>query len=101
MPLRCIACAADGRAAAGFYVRHGTFVADALASLPAFAQLVILATGESRHLLRYIYIFRLMRLYRWVGGVVLSGWLGDGWLGGWLSRRIGCVAGWLAGRAVG
>ena len=68
LPLLCILCAVDGRAAASCYVRHGTFVADALASLPAFAQLVILASGESRHLLRYIYIFRLMRLYRWVGG---------------------------------
>ena len=75
LPLLCILCAADGRAAASFYVRHGTFVADALASLPAIAQLVILASGESRHLLRYIYIFRLMRLYRWVGGG-LSGGLG-------------------------
>ena len=58
---------ADGRASASFYIHHGTFVPDLIACIPSVIQLVVLASGNSPHLLRTTYVLRLLRLYRWVG----------------------------------
>ncbi|KAL4451688.1 hypothetical protein ABPG75_007350 [Micractinium tetrahymenae] len=54
----------DGRQAARFYMWHGTFLVDMIASLPALAQISVRVVGTDTHKLRLIYLLRLLRLLR-------------------------------------
>lgn len=54
----------DARTCAWYYIRHGTFVVDFVATIPFVVQVAVACTGYSGHLLRIVYTLRLLRLLR-------------------------------------
>lgn len=77
---------ADARTCAWYYIRHGTFVVDFVATIPFVVQVAVACTGYSGHLLRIVYTLRLLRLLR-VARLLVD--LSPGSIGG--PMRVGAI----------